>query len=252
MTVSKALVRSIVVTAMTAALGAAAACSSPATVPNAVPPGPVAMRMSLTGTILDANGAPLAGVLTTASLVAVSVTPIRIATTDSSGRFSLGTIDLLSVNKVMFSATKPGYAAYAEMLSPSSSVQVDLRLTLTALISLPRAGDLSASLLPSDPPAYVGEPYESDYAWNARSFYFDAPSDSDLDVVLAWSRVGNAAIRMWAGDGDITSHAEGINQTIRLPRGTRGMLIVGQPYLAGRLTQPVPFTLTTTAVDRAP
>lgn len=245
MTLSKLVVRSIVCAGMTAALSAAAGCNSGATGPNGVPTGvtgPVAMKMTLGGTILDGNGAALSGVLTTASLAGVSV---REATTDSAGKFSLGTIDLLSTSSVIFSATKPGYAPYAETLSPQSAVQVNRVLTLLALVRLPQAGNIGGSLLVSDPPVYVGEPYDSDYAWQARSFYFEAPSDSDLDVVLAWPRDGNAALQMWAAKGNITSRADGSSQTIRLPRGTSGTLIVGQPLNAGSLTQSVQFALTT-------
>jgi hypothetical protein len=114
---------------------------------------------------------------------------------------------------------------------------------------LPVSGSVATSLLPSDPPQWVQEDsddYDGDVSWNTKYFTFTTPVTADLDVVLEWEHAGNAALMLWVMNDTLKSRSSGAGQALRLPRGVSGVLLVGQSYEAGQLTQPIAFTLATT------
>lgn len=243
MTLVKRLVRSLLSTSAGLSLVAASACGSSATSPTATTTAPVLIKVSLVGRVTRADGTPMAGVFTSASVVSSNVKQVMSGLTDADGRFSLGNIDLLSINQLMFSATAPGYAPFAQMLSPTSSTALDIQVKLTAYARVPLQGSLESLLQPTDPATYVGEPYDSAFLWQSQFFYFEAPADSDLDVALTWSPAGNAKLVMSASDAGGSWSQDGL-QRIVIPKGSTGRLFVGQSYDGGKLTQPVNFRLT--------
>jgi len=97
----------------------------------------------------------------------------------------------------------------------------------------------------SDPPMFVGEPYDSAYLGHSQLFEFETPPSTEVIVDLEWDLSTGAPLAMWALDGTIESEPRDRFQTLRLPAGTRGILIIGLPRQAGEPKLPVAFRLET-------
>jgi hypothetical protein len=188
------------------------------------------------GTVVDQANNPLADVaITIVGQAAVT------ATSDASGRFIAPAMTVRAGDAVLCAATKANYTSSSQSTKPTSST-LQMKFVLTAVTPLPIDGSLTATLYPGDPHNYVGEPYESDYAWNMRTFPFSTGAEG-LSVELNWDPVGNGALKMWALEGARTSQEFDGRQVITLPPNTNAVLLVGQR--GAQLTQPVNFTLTT-------
>ena len=102
---------------------------------------------------------------------------------------------------------------------------------------------VTGTISTDDPPTYVGADYDSDYLFHTKFYAFTTAPGDDLIVELSWIAAGNAALVMYTQGGAIKSTTVGEMQVIQLPPNTTGNLLVGQSWEAGRLTQPVQFTL---------
>jgi hypothetical protein len=245
MSLSNLVMRLTVSTAVVLVAGSAIGCGPAATAPtqSSTSSTASAARLSVRGTVTDPGGAPVAGVLVKAGVTGSYYVPVSSANTDSAGRFVLDVGYPQAGLTVVISTERVDYVSYSRALSPPLNRDIDLALTLIPFVKFPPAGTFAGELLTTARPAYMGEPYESDYAYQAVTFDVAALGDGDLDLVLDWTRAGNAALRMWANEGMTVSVADGNRQRIHLPRGSGRTLIVGQAYVAGDLTQNVPFTL---------
>jgi hypothetical protein len=218
------------------------------------PTGPTSITTStsravaIDGTVTDLDGAAVGG----ASVTGTVGTARANTTTDESGRFSLGTFEASSSQQMTVVIASSGYVT-ANLGRPASSVDArwTLNVKLPRLFTLPIDDSLTAVLLTTDPGDYVGDPYDSDYSSNTKYIAFTTPAASDVVVELGWEPIGNASLMMWALGGAIVSQPSDGRQVLRLPHGTSGMLLVGQPYAAGRLLQSVAFTLATRTVPPA-
>ena len=188
------------------------------------------------GTVQESSGEPIAGaqVVVTAGWVATAVS-------DIDGRFDLGSLDVAS-RQVRFDVRKSGYLPQVAGATISSAV-IDIPLKMRRLNALPIAGSITADLLPTDPPDYVGEAYESDYSPNTRYYTFNT-QNAEVMVDLEWDHAAAPRLKMWALNGSLVSDASGTHEVLRLPFGEIGILLVGVPYPGVRLAAPVRFTLT--------
>jgi hypothetical protein len=235
---------------LTASLLALGACDRHADTPT-TPTGPTQVTVpatravSISGTVADLAGNPVAGATVTGTVGGSR----SVAVSDADGRFSLGTFvasDAQTMTVVIDASGHVGYTLQRPVSSVGSEWTVNVRLP--ERLTLPIDGSVDSSLLATDPAAYVGDPYESDYSWNTKYFAYTTPADADVVVELEWEGARNAALVLWAQGGELRSQLSGTRQVLRLPHGSEGLLLVGQPSAAGALLQSVTFRLTTRTV----
>ena len=216
--------------------------SSP-TSPSVASTTPFIVRFS--GTVISSDGQPVAGAAITGQVSGLGT--VRTTTTDANGQFTLPDLVTNASQSVIIGAEKGGFVGWAATYSPTEAGAVSVSVRLQSLVRVVIGGSLTETLAPTDRSTYVGEAYDSDYAWNAQFFGYDAPADANVEIVLTQVGAGNAALQMWAANGAIVSRSAPDGQHIVLPRGTAGSLIVGQPWAQGKLSTPVTFTLTSRA-----
>ena len=204
---------------------------SPST-PTSVAATPVSpVTTVLSGTITDRLSNPIGGAVVTA-LAAGS----PVAITDEVGHFALSVENFFPLP---LTVSKEGYATRTQTVYTAQAITI--RLTPSFLLQIDRL--TTSELLPTDPPDYVGEPYESDYSWNTKLFSLPSPLVEAVIVEISWDGGEAGAVAMWAGNGTLTSATSATGVVLILPRGTTGALLVGRPYAAGKLTRPLAFTL---------
>ena len=204
----------------------------------ASPFSPAAPGVVVRGTVTDERDGPIAGAFVSGPTVS--------AMTDATGAFT-GAYTGGGTREFLLYAHKVGYVSRSRAVSPHGDESVTIKLA--TIFPLPIDGATAAELLPADLPASAGEPYDSEYLWNAKHFSFTTPGTHDVIVEMPWEPTGNAALAMWALDGRLSSLPSGNPSVLRLPRGSSGLLLVGQPYSAGQLTRPVAFELHTRRAD---
>ena len=204
----------------------------------ATPFTPAAAGVVVRGTVTDERDAPIAGAFVSGPTVS--------AMTDAMGAFTAAYTGG-GTREFLLYAHKVGYISRGRAVSPHGDESVTIKLA--TVFALPIDGATAADLLPADLPGYVGEPYDSDYTWNTKYFSFTTPGTHDVIVEMPWEQTGNASLAMWALDGRASSLPSGNPAVLRLPRGSSGLLLVGQPYSAGQLTRPVAFELHTRRAD---
>jgi hypothetical protein len=196
-------------------------------------PTPVTETVAVRGTVLDLSGAPIEGAQVT------GVAGIRvIQTTDGNGRFDLGTFNT-TLRVVRIDISKTGFVPLSIHFNISGTV-MDIPLKLRPMAPLPVDGSITVELLPTDPPAYVGEDYDSDYSSNTRYYGF-ATGNDEVVVDLDWDHSVTPTLKMWALYGTLVSQTSGTHEVLRLPPHQAGVLLVGSP---GGVTSAVRFTLT--------
>lgn len=197
-----------------------------------------AITVAVSGSVTDQDGIAVGG----ATVSAMGTTNVA-GISDAAGRFSLN-VDVNPGENVIVTAVKNEYSSAAKAVrATSGTIEVTLALTGNPPLLLDD-GSITATLYPTDPGSFVGDPYDSDYATNARLIRYQT-GDTETVLELGWAHLGNAALKMWGQGGAVVSQADGDLQIIRLPANSAGVLIVGQPSAACRLSQAVTFTVET-------
>jgi len=202
----------------------------------------------LGGAVFETAGARLGGVVVTGYVE----TQILATTTRGDGSYELGPFNVGRTTTIVVTLRKPGYISRRFEVAPTDSRR-PFNMIMPTANGLPVDGSVAALLLLSDPSQWVQEDsddYEGDVSWNTKYFTFTTPATADLDAVLEWEHAGNAALMLWVMNDTLKSRPSGAGQALRLPRGVSGVLLVGQSYEAGELTEPVSFTLTTTSAGQ--
>jgi hypothetical protein len=196
-------------------------------------PTPETQPVAVRGTVLALSGEPIAGAL----VRSVTGTGVN-QTTDANGRFDLGTFNA-TIRVLQVDVSKTGFAPLTVYININTTV-IDIPLKLRPMAPLPVDGSITVELLPTDPPAYVGEDYDSDYSSNTRYYGFVTGHD-EIVVDLEWDHSVTTTLKMWALYGSLVSQASGTHEVLRLPPHRAGILLVGSP---NGLTAPVRFKLT--------
>ena len=194
------------------------------------------------GIVVDRDGVPVSG-------ATVHCFGAQSATTGSDGRFSLPVVQTVDGATITVSASCELCVSSSAASAPVTPMQTEVQfeVKVTRMYQLPIDGSETATLRLNDPPAQAGDWYPVS-SWQTRYYKFSTPIDADVSVELSWEHSGNAALMLWAFNGDHTSEPTGDRQVIKLRRNSSGTLYVVQPLEAGVLTEPVRFTLETKAI----
>jgi len=206
--------------------------STPTTPTSVIGPSTPITAKTFAGTVTDLADVPISG-----AVVSTFNRYPRVIT-DEMGHFALSADS--SIVSFPISASKDGYVTRTETLYVDASQPITIRLPQSLWLQLDEL--TTSELLPTDPPAYVGEPYDSDYFWNTKFFSLVGPLANDVIVEISWDMT-EGDLAMTAREGVISSTRSGAGAIVRLPRGTTGALIVGRPFVAGKLSRPVAFTI---------
>jgi hypothetical protein len=196
-------------------------------------PTPSTQLATVRGTVLDLSGAPIAGAQVTGTF-GIQVTRF----TGADGRFDLGSLVGVAQD-VRIDVNKAGFVPHTTY-GRGTSAGVNVVLRLRPMDALPVDGSITADLLPTDPPDYVGEVYDSDYSSNTRYYGFVNGND-EVVVDLEWDHSVTPTLKMWVKNDTSVSLASDTHEVLRLPPHQAGILLVGSP---DGLTNVVRFTLT--------
>lgn len=201
------------------------------------PTSPLSNSLVISGNVLNMTG----GVVDGATVTARAAGNVVSGFSDSAGRFTLPPLDTAIGAATTIRVEKPGYRPVETTDSSGRTSQFNLKVF--ELSALAPDDVVTMKLSPDDPMDYVGQPYESDAAFNMKCFGITTPPDADVIVDLTWESNDAASLKMWAMDGAITSQSSGGKQTIRLPANKSIILVIGQSCVAGRLTTPLAFRI---------
>ena len=214
--------------------------------PAPAPAPPPTLTRTVSGTVAEVDGGPVAG-------AAVTTAYSPRAFTDATGAFSLRYPGAVSPNLLTVDATGFEIRQYGWSSGSADVTLGTIRLQRTMLLT--EMSSLAGIISPNDLPDYVGEPYESDYCSPCRPLRLRLSVKQNVRVELKWS--GGAALQLWArvkdeGPGDVVTAAAVPGQStlvLNVPaRQGDTVLRVGLPLL-GRSIQhleaPVSFEVTT-------
>jgi len=193
------------------------------------------LSVVVSGTVADIDGVPCAG-------VRVSLQSYAETTTDNNGRYTLRAVQTRPGTALPISALGDECLSGVAMSAPATTSTLNVDVKVARKYPLPIEEITTATLRTTDPGYTVSSWYDDSTAWQVRHYRFTAPADSDISVELDWERVGNAALQIWGGSGQISETVDG-KQVLKLPRNQKAWFMVAQPQAAGPLSMPVPFTL---------
>ena len=193
------------------------------------------LSVVVSGTVLDIDGVPCAGARVAMQFWANT-------TSDTNGRYTLPAVQTRPGTPLPISASGDDCLTGGALSAPATTGTLNVDLKLTRVYPLTIDESTTAILRTTDAGYSVSSWYDDSTAWQVRHYRISTPADGDISVELDWERVGNAALQIWSGSGQISETVDG-KQVLKLPRNQKAWFMVAQPQAAGPLSMPVRFTL---------